>query len=82
MLSIFYPTCIIVIISFVTILYIKRWKFIYPTCVMGCIVNLLVYKRGERDPFGYVLIVVHHTSHVVYVICTHMIGRWSLMVHM
>ena len=40
---------------------------------MYCNPNLLVYKRGEGDPFEYVLIVVHHTSHVVYVICTHMI---------
>ena len=43
---------------------------------MYCNPNLLVYKRGEGDPFGYVLIVVHHMSHVVYVICTHMIVRW------
>ena len=34
--------------------------------------NLLVYKKGERDTFGYVFIVFHHTSHDVHVICTHM----------
>ena len=35
--------------------------------------KLLVYKRGDKYPFGYAFIVVHHTSHVVYLICTHMI---------